>query len=233
MSTQPTRSTVASACLLSTIEAEARPMCCPSVPDRRTAVIRHNRLDLSPTLTAVILAAGHGTRMRSRIPKVLHPICGRPMIDWVIEAVNEAGAKHVTVIANPHHADVAAHLDGRAELVYQRDPRGTAHALQQIPAGELRGRQVLVVNGDSPLLTAASILKVIHAHQEAGSPATIASVVDPTRPDGRIVRATDGSLDRIVERKDATPDQRRAIHEFNVGLYCFDGSRLPARLGKV
>ncbi|TMF27804.1 MAG: hypothetical protein E6I29_10825, partial [Chloroflexi bacterium] len=104
----------------------------------------HNRDKLSQSLTAVILAAGHGTRMRSRIPKVLHPICGRPMIDWVIEAVNEAGAKHVTVIANPHHADVAAHLDGRAELVYQRDPRGTAHALQQIPAGELRGRQVLV-----------------------------------------------------------------------------------------
>src|SRR5256886_5403757 len=106
----------------------------------------HNRAELSPSLTAVILAAGLGTRMRSRIPKVLHPICGRPMIDWVLEAVNEAGAKHVTVIANPHHADVAAHLDGRAELVYQRDPRGTAHALQQIPAGELRGRQVLVVN---------------------------------------------------------------------------------------
>src|SRR2546423_13239618 len=90
----------------------------------------HNRLKLSQPLTAVILAAGHGTRMRSRIPKVLHPICGRPMIDWVLAAVNEAGVKHVTVIANPHQADVAAHLDGRTELVYQRDPKGTAHALQ-------------------------------------------------------------------------------------------------------
>src|SRR5437879_8638538 len=108
---------------------------------RSAAANWHNRLDLSPTQTAVILAAGHGTRMRSRIPKVLHPICGRPLIDWVLEAVNEAGAKHVTVIANPHHADVAAHLDGRVELVYQRDPRGTAHALQHIPAGELRGRR--------------------------------------------------------------------------------------------
>src|SRR5436853_7095671 len=140
----------------------------------------HNRLDLSAPLTAVILAAGHGTRMRSRTPKVLHPICGRPMIDWVLAAVEGAGAKDVKVIANPHHADVAAHLNGRVELIYQRDPKGTAHALQQIPAGELRGRQVLVVNGDSPLLTAASILKVIHAHQEAGPPATIASVQHPT-----------------------------------------------------
>ncbi len=155
------------------------------------------------------------------------------MIDWVLEAVNEAGAKHVTVIANPHHADVAAHLDGRAEIVYQRDPKGTAHALQQIPAGDLRGRQVLVVNGDSPLLTAASILKVVHAHQEAKAPATIATVDDPTRNDGRVIRAKDGSLDRIVERKDATPKERDTIHEFNVGVYVFDGSRLVAELDKV
>src|SRR5207253_2497655 len=193
----------------------------------------HNRQDLSAPLTAVILAAGHGTRMRSRIPKVLHPICGRPMIDWVIEAVNEAGAKHVIVIANPHQADVAAHLDGRVEVVYQRDPKGTAHALGQIPAGELRGRQVLVVNGDSPLLTATSIRRVIDAHVQEKAPATIASVVDPTRDDGRVIRAADGSLERIVERKDATPEMRVGVHEFNVGLYCFDGSKLVEELGTV
>jgi len=108
------------------------------------------------------------------------------MIDWVLEAVREAGVtrdKDVKVIANPHHADVAAHLDGRVELVYQRDPKGTAHALRQIPQGELRGRQVLVVNGDSPLLTAASILRVIHAQQEGDAPASIASVEDPSRDD--------------------------------------------------
>jgi bifunctional UDP-N-acetylglucosamine pyrophosphorylase / glucosamine-1-phosphate N-acetyltransferase len=155
------------------------------------------------------------------------------MIDWVLEAVNEAGAKHVTVVANPHHAELAAHLDGKVEVVYQRDPMGTAHALQQVPAGELRGRQVLVVNGDSPLLTAASILQVIHAQQEAGTPATIASVEDPTRNDGRIVRAADGSLEKIVERKDATPELRAKVHEFNVGLYSFDGSRLVEELDKI
>src|SRR5438309_10701950 len=99
---------------------------------RSAAANWHNRLDLSPTLTAVILAAGHGTRMRSRIPKVLHPISGRPMTDRLLEAVNEAGVTDVTVIANPHHADVAAHLSpspprgegqgegrGRAKVVYQ------------------------------------------------------------------------------------------------------------------
>jgi len=155
------------------------------------------------------------------------------MIDWVLAAVNEAGVKHVTVVANPHHADVAAHLEGRAEIVYQRNPRGTAHALLQIPQGELRGRHVLVVNGDAPLLTAASILKVHHANQESGVPATIASVEDPDREDGRIVRGPDGSLEKIVERKDATPEMRARVHEFNVGLYCFDGSRLVEELEKV
>ena len=158
------------------------------------------------------------------------------MIDWVLEAVREAGVtrdKDVKVIANPHHADVAAHLDGRVELVYQRDPKGTAHALRQIPQGELRGRQVLVVNGDSPLLTAASILRVIHAQQEGDAPASIASVEDPSRDDGRILRAKDGSLERIVERKDATRELRAQVHEFNVGLYCFDGSRLVDELDNV
>ena len=158
------------------------------------------------------------------------------MVDWVLLAVTEAGAtgvKDVKVIANPHHAELAAHLEGRAELVYQREPRGTAHALMQIPAGELRGRQVLVVNGDSPLLTAASMLKVIQAQKETGAPAAIASVEDLTRDDGRIVRTGLGELERVVERKDATPDQKASIHEFNVGVYSFDGSKLEQALEMV
>ena len=155
------------------------------------------------------------------------------MIDWVLEAVTEAGAKDIKVIANPHHAEVAAHLDGKVELVYQRDPKGTAHALQQIAADELKKMQVVVVNGDSPLLTAGTILQVVHSHQETGAAATIASVEDPTRDDGRIIRSPDGSLERIVERKDATPEIRQSIHEFNVGLYCFEGSQLADALTKV
>ncbi len=155
------------------------------------------------------------------------------MVDWVLEAVEKAGARDVKVIVNPHHAEVAAHLDQRTNLVYQRDPRGTGHALQQIPEGELRGRHVLVVNGDAPLLTSASIRKIIDAHEAASAPATIAAVIDPTRNDGRIIRAADGSLERIVEYKDATPDIRANVHEFNVGLYCFDGSKLVEALAKL
>src|SRR6202022_3444442 len=112
--------------------------------------------------------------MRSRIPKVLHPICGRPMLDYVLDAVTEAGAKDIKVIVNPHHAEVAAHLDERGIApTFQREPRGTAHALQQIDEGELKGKQVLVVNGDSPLLTATTIKKVIDVHRAEGRPATI------------------------------------------------------------
>src|ERR1051326_9634635 len=89
----------------------------------------HNRTALSASLTAVILAAGHGTRMRSRTPKVLHPICGRPMVDWVVDAVREAGATDIKAVVSSHHAQVAAHLDGRSEVIYQREPEGTRHAV--------------------------------------------------------------------------------------------------------
>ena len=156
------------------------------------------------------------------------------MVDWVLLAVTEAGAKDVKVIINPHHADLAAHLsETDVEVVYQREAKGTAHALQQIPEGELRGRQVLVVNGDSPLLTAGSILKVVHAQQETEAHAAIASVEDPSRDDGRIVRTSRGELERIIERKDATPEQKADLKEFNVGVYAFDGSKLVDALGKV
>ena len=185
---------------------------------------------MSSSLTAVILAAGHGTRMRSRTPKVLHVLCGRPMIDWVIDAAREGGAGDIKVVVNPHHAEVAAHLDGKVEVVYQRDPRGTAHALQQVEG--LNG-DVLVVNGDSPLLTADTVRRVVEAHRTAKRPATIASVVDPRRDDGRIVRGHDGEFRKIVERKDASDELRKNVHEFNVGIYCFDGGRLKDALAKI
>ncbi len=156
------------------------------------------------------------------------------MLDYVLDALTEAGARDVKVIANPHHAEVAAHLDERGIApTFQRDPKGTAHALMQIPEKDLAGKQVLVVNGDSPLLTAASIKKVIDAHNAAGAAATIASVEDLTRNDGRVLRAADGSLDRIVERKDVSEEIQRAVHEFNVGVYVFDGSRLTKALKEV
>src|SRR3989449_9974717 len=165
--------------------------------------------------------------MRSRTPKVLHVLCGRPMIDWVIDAVSDAGADAIKVVTNPHPAEVAAHLDGKIpsiEVVYQREPRGPAHALQRV--GDLAG-DVLVVNGDSPLLTATTVRHIIDIHRRAKRPATLATVEDPGRDDGRIVRAKDGDFERIVERKDADDDLRLTGHEVNVGIYNFDGGRRP------
>ena len=160
-------------------------------------------------------------------------VCGRPMIDWVIAAVAEAGADTITVVVNPHHAELAAHLsekDRTIDVVYQREPKGTAHALQQVE--NLKG-DVLVVNGDSPLLTSSTVKRVVAAHRGAKRPATLASVVDPTRDDGRIVRGTDGEFENIVERKDADDELRQTIHEFNVGIYCFDGARLKDALAQI
>jgi len=152
------------------------------------------------------------------------------MIDWVIDAAREGGAGDIKVVVNPHHAEVAAHLDGKVEVIYQRDPRGTAHALQQVEG--LNG-DVLVVNGDSPLLTADTVRRVVEAHRTARRPATLASVVDPRRDDGRIVRGHDGEFKKIVERKDATDEMRKNVHEFNVGIYCFEGGRLKEALAKI
>jgi bifunctional UDP-N-acetylglucosamine pyrophosphorylase/glucosamine-1-phosphate N-acetyltransferase len=188
---------------------------------------------LSQPLTAVILAAGHGTRMRSRTPKVLHPILGRPMVDWVLNAVTEAGAKDVKVIISPHQVDLAAHLEGRAQVVYQREAHGTAHALQQLDPKDLKGKDVLVANGDAPLITAETFKRLVQAHQESKAPATLASVEDPRRDDARIVHGKDGEFERIVERKDATDQLRKTNHEVNVGIYCFDGSKLVEALSHV
>ena len=188
---------------------------------------------MTQPLTAVILAAGHGTRMRSRTPKVLHPILGRPMVDWVLNALTEAGAKDVRVIVSPHQVDLAAHLEGRATVIYQREAHGTAHALQQLNAKDLKGKDVLVANGDAPLITADSFKRLIDAHRESKAPATIASVQDPRRDDARIVRASDGSLEKIVERKDASDELRKTNHEVNVGIYCFDGAQLTEALTHV
>ena len=155
------------------------------------------------------------------------------MVDWVIDAVGEAGADSITVVVSPHHAELAAHLsekDRTIEVVYQREPKGTAHALQQV---ENLAGDVVVVNGDSPLLTSSTVKRVVAAHRGAKRPATLASVVDPTRDDGRIVRGADGEFEKIVERKDADEDLRQSNHEFNVGIYCFDGARLKEALAKI
>jgi bifunctional UDP-N-acetylglucosamine pyrophosphorylase / glucosamine-1-phosphate N-acetyltransferase len=154
------------------------------------------------------------------------------MIDLVLDACQGAGVREITVVISPAQPDVAAHLaarDGDLEVVTQQEQRGTGHALAQVPEERLAAGDVLVLNGDAPLIRAGTIADLLRAHRASEAPATLASVLDPQRADGRILRASDGSLDRIVEYKDAGPELA-AVSEINIGLYCFDGRRLVQAL---
>ena len=155
------------------------------------------------------------------------------MIDLVLDACRRAGIENVTAVISPAQPAVQAHLEGRCALVLQREQLGTGHALAQVPAEKLQGRRaVVVLNGDSPLIRAESIEAVVRAHLAADGPATLAVVDDAGRPDGRVVRQPDGSLDRIVEYKDAS-EEEKGITEINVGLYCFNGPELQGALSRL
>lgn len=168
--------------------------------------------------------------MRSSLAKVLHPVAGRPLIDYSLALCRELGVEQPVVVLNPHQAEVAAHVEGRCEVVWQREQRGTGHALQQVPAERLGGKRVITLYGDMPLISAEWVREVIAA-QEGAAAALIA--IDHGPPSyGRIIRNADGTLDTIVEAKDLTPDQQ-SIHETNMGVYCFDGDRLVEALPRL
>lgn len=167
--------------------------------------------------------------MRSGTPKVLHLLAGRPIIDLVIEACQAAGVKRVQVVISPDQPGVAELLEGRCEIVYQKEQKGTGHALAQASPDLLAKGDVLVINGDQPLFRAETIRALIEAHRANRAAATLATVDDPRRDDGRVVRNPDGTFDRIVEAKDADEAVRR-VTEINVGLYCFKGAALMQAL---
>jgi bifunctional UDP-N-acetylglucosamine pyrophosphorylase / glucosamine-1-phosphate N-acetyltransferase len=184
--------------------------------------------------TVVILAAGQGTRMRSRTPKVLHDLCGRPMIAWPVAAALAAGAGRVVVVDGPERP-LDGHLPDGVELAIQPEPNGTGGAVQAA-AAHLGDEPVLVLNGDVPLVTAQALADLLAAHAQAGAQATVASMeLDEPAGYGRVVRREDGSVERVVETKvegDATPEQL-AIREVNAGVYAFDGAALRAALERL
>jgi bifunctional UDP-N-acetylglucosamine pyrophosphorylase/glucosamine-1-phosphate N-acetyltransferase len=183
----------------------------------------------------VILAAGQGTRMRSRVPKMLHDLCGKPLVRWPVDAALAAGASTVVVVGGPDRALDGLLPDG-AVLAVQDHPGGTGHAVlaaaDQIGADDA----VVVLNGDVPLITAAAIDALVAAHAADGAAATMATMVldDPTGY-GRVVRNGDGGVERVVETKaegDASGDELE-IAEVNTGVYAFAGGPLLDALGKV
>lgn len=171
--------------------------------------------------------------MRSKIPKVLHSISGRPMLLHILGVVKQLGAAKTFVITSPRQADVRACLDGDVAPVAQPEPLGTAHAVLQIGQRDRPSGTLLVLCGDTPLLRPATLISLVTAHGEAGATASIltAEVRDPTGY-GRVVRHADGTFARIVEEKDASDPERR-IREINTGIYCFEGRALWPALARI
>jgi bifunctional UDP-N-acetylglucosamine pyrophosphorylase/glucosamine-1-phosphate N-acetyltransferase len=181
------------------------------------------------------MAAGEGTRMRSSVPKVLHEVCGRPMVAWPIAAAREAGAERVCVIVSPHR-DLSPALPEGAETVVQPEADGTGGALRA--AREVIGESevVLVLSGDHPLISSAIISELVQTHSDAGAGATVMTTeLENPGTYGRIVRGADGGVERIVEAKeagDATLEELQ-IKEVNAGTYAFSGPALADALGRI
>jgi bifunctional UDP-N-acetylglucosamine pyrophosphorylase/glucosamine-1-phosphate N-acetyltransferase len=185
----------------------------------------------------IVLAAGEGKRMKSELPKVLHPLLGRTLLGHVLAAAGAAEAARTVVVVGHGAERVTAHLAEiapDAATVLQAEQRGTGHAvrvaLEALP--EVSGT-VVVLNGDVPLLRPETVSGLLRAHEEAGAAATVlAAEVDDPAGLGRVIRTAGGALERIVEERDATEEQR-AVREINAGIYAFDARLLAAGLGKL
>jgi bifunctional UDP-N-acetylglucosamine pyrophosphorylase / glucosamine-1-phosphate N-acetyltransferase len=189
----------------------------------------------------VILAAGQGTRMRSAVQKLLHPLCGRPIIAWSIAAARAAGAERIVLVDSPQGRLDQFAGDG-VEIAVQPEMNGTGGALraavEMLAAEQALGddQTMLVTLGDAPLVTAETLAALAQSHGQSGSAATIATVIlDDPSGYGRVVRAPDGTVERVVETKapgDATELELR-IREVNTGLFAFDGGPLQTALREV
>jgi bifunctional UDP-N-acetylglucosamine pyrophosphorylase/glucosamine-1-phosphate N-acetyltransferase len=183
----------------------------------------------------VILAAGQGTRMRSAVQKLLHPLCGRPIIAWPIAAAQAAGAAKVVVVDSPERRLEVALSDG-VVLAVQERPLGTADAVRAATAEIADAQTVVVINGDAPLVTARTLAELADDHERSGAAATIATMVldDPTGY-GRVVRAPDGTVERVAETKVPGDADELELHirEVSTGMFAFDGAALKAALQEV
>jgi bifunctional UDP-N-acetylglucosamine pyrophosphorylase/glucosamine-1-phosphate N-acetyltransferase len=181
-------------------------------------------------VAAVVMAGGLGTRMKSSVPKHLHELLGRRVVDWVLDAARELGADPLVVVASPDTADL---YDG-VTIAVQNEARGTGDAVASAREA-LAGYSgpVLVLDAAAPLLTAALLGDLVEAHSRDGTDVTVLTIEpDEHLPYGRIVRADDGSVRAIVEERDATPEQM-AIRELNTSIYVFEGDALWRALEKL
>ncbi|MEX0718514.1 MAG: NTP transferase domain-containing protein [Planctomycetaceae bacterium] len=185
---------------------------------------------------AVLLAAGKGTRMKSDRPKVLHEAGGRSLIEHVLAAVRAAGVGRIVVVVGYRAADVRAALAGQpdVEFALQAEQLGTGHAVMMCAeALQNHDGPVFVLAGDTPLVRPESLRALLDDQRRAGAACVIGTAeTDANEGLGRIVRDAAGNFERIVEHRDATPEQR-AIRETNTGCYVFDCAALLAALAQL
>lgn len=187
-----------------------------------------------PNLVAVIMAAGKGTRMKSKLPKVMHSLAGKTLIEHVLDTVTQVGIERPLVIVGHGREEIGTRISERAFLIVQTEQLGTGHAVMQaLPYLDLDGAQtVLVLSGDQPLLKAETLQALIELHEIQGVSATVlTAIMDQPFGYGRVIKNGD-SVIKIAEEKDATFEQRQ-IKEINTGTYCFKGSALKEALVKI
>lgn len=176
---------------------------------------------------AVVLAAGQGTRMKSKLYKVLHPVCGKPMVEHVVDHIRDLDVTKIVSIVGHGAEKVKEQLGDKSEYVLQEEQLGTAHAVQQAETllGDLEGTTI-VICGDTPLIRPETMKALLEHHQQQAAKATILTTVaeNPTGY-GRILRNEEGHVEQIVEQKDATVEQQK-VTEINTGTYCFDNKAL-------
>jgi bifunctional UDP-N-acetylglucosamine pyrophosphorylase / glucosamine-1-phosphate N-acetyltransferase len=185
-------------------------------------------------LAVVILAAGLGTRMKSELPKVLHEVCGRPMLSYVVDASLSLSPERIVVVTGPDHDAVSDILPRGCERAVQHERRGTGDAVRSgmEPLDGFAG-DVLILVGDAPLVDGELLRALVQAHRAAGARATVATAVlaEPAHY-GRVVRGADGGVDHIVEARDASAHEL-AIAEVNTGFYVVDAALLRAVLPRL
>ena len=189
------------------------------------------------SLTAIVLAAGEGTRMKSRHPKVAHKLLDHSLVWWPVHAAREAGADRIIVVVGNHADEVKAVFDGDTdvEFVEQTERLGTGHAMMCVrdALGDFQGPTV-VLYGDTPLMRAETIGNLVE-HTKAGHYACTVLTMSPADPTGygRIKRDAEGNVLAIIEHKDCTPEEQATLTECNSGIYCFCGRRLSENIDKI
>ena len=184
-------------------------------------------------LETLILAAGKGTRMKSKIPKVLHKVGGKPMVQYVIEAAKKIGSSREVVVIGSGAELVEQTISG-VEFVLQAEQLGTGHAVLSAKKNFADSKgTVLILCGDTPLLTSELLKRFTDAHEKSNCAATVLTAEMPDATGyGRVIREEDGSFKKIVEDKDANAEEKK-IREVNAGVYCFDVQKLFSALDKV